>query len=58
MPSYQYVCKSCNTSISVIRNISEDDPGYACHSCKMPMSRVYSIGAVTFNGSGFYSKDK
>ena len=58
MPSYQYECKDCQTKLTVSRGISEDDPGYQCDTCKKDMIKVYSIGAVTFNGSGFYSKDK
>ena len=58
MATYEYKCSECETSLIINRSISEKDPGYACETCKKPMSKVYSIGAVTFNGSGFYSKDK
>ena len=58
MPIYEYECQSCIQKITVSRSINEDDPGYNCDTCKKELTRVYSLGAVTFNGSGFYSKDK
>jgi putative FmdB family regulatory protein len=58
MPVYEYRCSKCDTKMSVKRGINETDPGYACETCNLQMIRVYSLGAVTFNGSGFYSKDK
>lgn len=42
------------------RSISEKDPGYKCEQCNTPLKKIFSnskIG-ITFNGSGFYSKDK
>jgi putative FmdB family regulatory protein len=58
MPSYEYKCPQCNNKIVVSRGVNDADPGYECDTCKIPLTRVYSLGAVTFNGSGFYSKDK
>jgi putative FmdB family regulatory protein len=57
MPAYEYKCNSCNKDYVKVRSIKENDPGYDCESCNLPLERVYSnIGAV-FNGSGFYSTD-
>jgi putative FmdB family regulatory protein len=58
MPTYEYACHNCGSSMSVVRSIAESDPGYQCENCNQAMTKVYSIGAITFNGSGFYSKDK
>jgi putative FmdB family regulatory protein len=58
VPTYQYECKNCDSKLTANRGIFEDDPGYQCGTCKKLMTKVYSIGAITFNGSGFYSKDK
>jgi putative FmdB family regulatory protein len=58
MPSYDYKCKDCKTVISIIRSFDESDPGYECKTCGSSLIRVYSVGAIKFNGSGFYSKDK
>lgn len=58
MAIYEYKCLRCDTIIQVNRGISEEDPGYKCDTCNSELKRVYSLGAITFNGSGFYSKDK
>jgi len=44
--------------MSVTRSMSDPDPGYLCKECDLLMIRVFSVGAVTFNGSGFYRTDK
>jgi predicted nucleic acid-binding Zn ribbon protein len=38
--------------------MSDPTPDHMCEKCGNRMNQVYNIGAVTFNGSGFYSKDK
>jgi putative FmdB family regulatory protein len=58
MPSYNYKCPQCEAVLTVVRSMMESDPGYTCDACNIAMNRVYSVGAITFNGSGFYSKDK
>jgi putative FmdB family regulatory protein len=58
IPIYDYQCKDCKTSASVIANIKDsvDDP--ECEKCGNAMSRNFNFGAVTFNGPGFYRTDK
>jgi len=58
MATYEYKCPQCAQVVQVNRGISDPDPGYQCDTCKIDLKRVYSVGAITFNGSGFYSKDK
>lgn len=58
MATYEYICKNCETKLTELRSISEPEPTHMCETCGNKMNKVYSIGAVTFNGSGFYSKDK
>ena len=58
MPAYQYKCPHCEVILVVNRSLHDADPGYECETCKIPMNKVYSIGAVTFRGSGFYRTDK
>lgn len=58
MPTYEYKCTQCQVKTSVIRSINETDPGYECSTCKIPLTKVYSVGNPVFKGSGFYSKDK
>jgi putative FmdB family regulatory protein len=58
MPIYEYECSNCKTREKFVRSIADLDPGYSCKACNLDLTRVYSLGAVTFNGSGFYSTDK
>jgi putative FmdB family regulatory protein len=57
MPAYEYICESCNKDYTKVRGIREDDPGYECEVCTLPLVRVYSNFGVVLNGSGFYSTD-
>ena len=58
MPIYEYECSNCKVKDTFVRSINDKDPGYECKTFNLSLTRVYSLGAVTFNGSGFYSKDK
>ena len=57
MPAYEYKCESCSEDYTKVRGIKEDDPGYDCETCNLPLVRVYSNVGAVFNGSGFYSTD-
>jgi putative FmdB family regulatory protein len=57
MPIYEYECRECKTKESFVRSVTESDPGYNCKACNLQLTRVYSLGAITFNGSGFYSTE-
>jgi len=58
MPAYEYTCSgNCEGTIVKVRGIKEDDPGYECESCTLPLVRVYSNFGVVLNGPGFYSTD-
>ena len=58
MPTYEYACRECDISISEVRPITDKEPEHFCQVCGNRMNKVFNLGAVTFNGSGFYSKDK
>ena len=58
MPIYEYECSDCKQRYAFDRGINDKDPGYECKTCGLSLTRVYSLGAVTFNGSGFYRTDK
>ena len=58
MPTYEYVCRECDTKVSEVRSITDPEPMHMCKECGNKMNKVFNLGAVTFNGSGFYSKDK
>jgi putative FmdB family regulatory protein len=58
MPTYEYLCRECEVSLTDTRSISDPEPEHICEKCGSKMNKVFNVGAVTFNGSGFYSKDK
>jgi putative FmdB family regulatory protein len=58
MPAYEYRCTgTCEGVVLKVRSIKEDDPGYGCETCNLPLERLYSNVGAVFNGSGFYSTD-
>lgn len=58
MALYEYKCTgSCEGIVTIKRPMAEDDPGYNCETCNLPLTRVYSDVGAVFTGSGFYSTD-
>ena len=58
MPAYEYQCTGdCPYIVIKHRSIKDDDPGYDCETCNLPLERIYSNVGVVFNGTGFYSTD-
>jgi putative FmdB family regulatory protein len=58
MAIYEYKCTgSCEDIVTKVRSIKEEDPGYNCDICDLPLERLFSKPGVIFNGSGFYSTD-
>ncbi len=58
MPTYEYICRKCKEKLSEVRSINDPEPTHICETCGLEMNKIFNLGAVTFNGSGFYSKDK
>ncbi len=57
MPTYEYVCGTCNHDFEVFQSI-KDDPVKTCPACGMKVTRKISAGAgLLFKGSGFYITD-
>lgn len=58
MPTYQYVCKTCNHELEELQSIS-DPPLVRCPNCGTDsLARVVGSGAgLIFKGSGFYLTD-
>jgi putative FmdB family regulatory protein len=57
MPTYQYVCATCNAPLEVVQSFS-DDALVECPECKAPeLRKVYGSVGVVFKGSGFYRTD-
>lgn len=56
MPKYEYQCITCSLSREVICAIQEYKQE-VCESCGHLMTRLYKVGAITFKGDGWASKD-
>ena len=57
MPTYQYVCTSCDTPLEVVQSFS-DASLTDCPACQGgQLRKVFSAVGVVFKGSGFYRTD-
>lgn len=57
MPTYEYECSVCKTSIEEFHSINET-PDIICPDCKSKMNKIISSGAsIVFKGTGFYVTD-
>ena len=59
MPTYDYRCESCGTTVEVFHRIDESAP-VTCESCGAEggMRKLISAGSgLIFRGSGFYITD-
>jgi putative FmdB family regulatory protein len=57
MPTYAYACGDCGHRFDQ-RQTFDEDPLDTCPCCAGIVRRVFSVPAVTFRGSGFYSTDR
>lgn len=57
MPTYSYKCGACGHVADIVHGMSEIVTP-VCVECGSSMSKKFGVAAVTFNGEGFYSKDK
>lgn len=58
MPVYDYKCGDCGCSDYTERSMRDSDTPHPCPQCGANMTRLFTIGAVAFNGNGFASTDK
>src|SRR5262245_31783970 len=56
MPTYEYVCLSCERHFEVYQSFS-DEPLTVCEVCGGPLRRVFHPVGIVLKGSGFYSTD-
>ena len=54
---YDYKCDTCKCELSVERSIHAEANAPTCFDCHQPMTRIYSVGGISFNAPGFYSTD-
>lgn len=57
MPIYQYECKICGARFERLVPVSKADEMQPCPSGHHDVTRVFSVPAVVFKGSGFYVTD-
>ena len=57
MPIYEYFCEYCNHTFDLLQEIGSDRIN-KCPKCNKMAKRLISrLGALQFNGSGFYIND-
>lgn len=57
MPIYEYKCGPCGEVIELKMSFEKRDFPITCETCGNLMARQFTIPAVQFKGSGFYSTD-
>lgn len=56
MPTYEYRCQDCGTSVEVVQSFSAE-PLTVCGVCGGRLRRVFHPVGIVLKGSGFYSTD-
>lgn len=56
MPTYEYRCTECDSSLEAVQKFS-DAPLTVCPQCSGRLRKVFSAVGVVFKGSGFYKTD-
>ncbi len=56
MPTYEYVCRSCDAHIDVVQRF-DDASLTECTSCGGALRKVFGSIGIAFKGSGFYKND-
>jgi putative FmdB family regulatory protein len=55
MPTYQYICKECDSTISHLVPINESLVAPKCLSCQKEMERIFAVPNIAFRGGGWGS---
>lgn len=58
MPVYEYKCPTCQEKHTQVHGMNEGPSKTKCDNCQSDLVRVFTFGAIAFNGDGFYSNDK
>lgn len=56
MPTYEYVCKSCDRRVEAFQSFS-DEPLSICEVCGGELKKVFGSIGISFRGTGFYRND-
>jgi len=57
MPVFDYACKECGVRFERSTRISDRAEQIVCPNGHHSVQKIYSVPAVIFRGSGWYSKD-
>lgn len=57
MPTYEYICTTCNERLEIQRSFDNNGLTPPCKSCGYEMTRFYGPIGVQFKGDGFYKTD-
>jgi putative FmdB family regulatory protein len=58
MPTYDYKCRTCDQSATLITGINRELMIPRCVKCQTEMVRDFGSPAVKFKGKGFYSNER
>ena len=58
MPTYDFKCRDCDNTATLITSIRDELKIPICANCKLDMVRDFGAPAIGFRGSGFYTTDK
>ena len=56
MPTYEYACTDCGTTVEVFQRFGEE-PLQECGVCGGRLRKVFHPAGIVFKGSGFYATD-
>lgn len=56
MPTYQYKCDNCENNFDIEKSV-HDNSIPKCKFCNLDLRKIFALGGILFNGSGFYSTD-
>lgn len=57
MPTYEFVCESCNNTQTIVQSIHAQAPEDIKCDCGATALRKFTPTPVTFNAVGFYKTD-
>jgi putative FmdB family regulatory protein len=57
MPTYEYVCQTCNIYKDIVRGYHDEEIVPTCTTCTDIMKRSYGKVGIQFKGTGFYKTD-
>ena len=58
MPTYQYKCQRCATTLDYTNPINAPTNAPTCLLCGQITTRIYTTPAISFKGTGWASKPR